>query len=357
MGNRGIILAAAMLMAAVFAAWPGIAAATAATEDSPEPSVATVNGDPVSVRMFQRRLARNRSLAYLHFREKHHASPGPDFWTTAHGGLTPGDWLKQRTLQDCVRTKVELGLAKEKGIVAATDYHAFLQALDKENERRRQALAAGEPIYGPQQYGEDQFFLYIMNNIRIALQRRLPEEELRASEEALRQYYESVKTVRYDRGNRVITWAIEIPFGRRHGYPETLTRDQAKAKMDEVKQRLESGERFEDLASEYNEGGVLNEETFDFESRLTDKSHRGGRRAEAMKLSEGETSEMFEDMSAFFILKCIQREPLGIQAFEEVQRDVRIAYVEQEYAALINRLVKSANVEVSQAVLDSIPVR
>ena len=325
-------------------------------EASLNTSVATVNGDPVSVRLFERRLARNRYAAFQHFGQTYGAKPGPEFWTTPYGGETPVEWLKKRTLEECVRIKVELGLAKSEGLIGSTSYATFLQSLDAENERRRKALAAGEPIYGPQQYREDQFFLYVTNNVRIALQKRLWEGRLHASEETLREYYESVKDTAYDRGYSVAVWAIEIHYGT-SGYGRSLTRAEAQEKIEEVKRRLDAGERFEDLAAEYNADGEAYEYFFDFESRSMDRSHRASIRDEAMALSEGETSAPFENMNAFFILKCIEKKALGCLPFDEVKGNVQRQYVEQRYQELVADLVKSASVQVDRAEWDRVEVK
>jgi len=319
--------------------------------------VATVNGDPISVRLFERRLARSRSLAFGYFGTRYGAVVDADFWTTPYEGEVPAEWLKQRMLEECVRIKIELGLAKESGVIEDTGYAALLQALDLENQRRREALAVGEPIYGPQQYREDEFFLYVMNNLRIAVEKRLWQGRLQASEETLRAHYEAMRDAHYDRGDRVRVWGIQIQYGARGGYREALTRDEARARIEGAQERLEQGELFEEVASEYNEDGGLNEEVFDFESRSGDRSHRAGRRAVAMELDEGETSEVFEDMSAFFILKCVEREALGYAPYEEVEGSVRRHYLHETYEGLIGDLVEGARVEVDQAVLEGIQVR
>jgi hypothetical protein len=319
--------------------------------------VAKVNDDPICPRLFERCLSRNRFFAYQYFKDKYGARGGRDFWTTSYDGEVPNEWLKQRTVKECVRIKIELGLAQENVVIADSSYAAFLQALEKENQSRREYLAAGLPIYGPQQYKEDEFFLYVMNNMRITLQKRLWHNRLHASEETLREYYESIKGKHYDRGNRVKVWGIAIHYGQREGYPDALTRDEAKVKIEEAKERLEKGERFEGLASEYNENGSLNEEVFDFENRSADKTHRYMRRLEAMKLAEGETSGIFEDMSAFFIVKCIEREDLGYRPFEEVRHNVRSHYTGEKYAELIDDLVRNAKVEINESVYDEIAVR
>jgi hypothetical protein len=322
-----------------------------------ERSVATVNGDPISLRLFERRLARDRFSAFQHFGSTYGAKPGADFWSTPHGAETPAEWLKQQTLNECVRINIELGLAKAEGIIGSTSYAAFLQALDKENERRREALAAREPIYGPQQYREDEFFLYVTNNVRIALQRRLWQGRLHASDDTLREYYESVKDSYYDRGHSVTLWAIEIHYGGTMGYGGSRARDEAKAGIEEVKRRLDAGERFEDLAAEQNENGEVYEYVFDFESRSIDRSHRASRRDEAMALSEGETSGVFESMSAFFILKCMEKKQLGYQPFDEVKGSVQRQYVEQKYQELKAELVESASVEIDREEWDRVEVR
>ena len=357
MSTSSVAVLVVTLALAATAAYAGSASDTEHRDDSLTTCVAKVNGDPVSVRLFERCLARNRFSAFHHFGAKYGAKPDADFWTTSHEGETPTDWLKQRVIEECVRIKIELGLAKEAGIIADTSYAAFLRALDKENERRTECLAKGEPIYGPQQYKEDEFFLYVMNNARIATQKRLSQERFSASEETLRECYESAKHTHYDRGHRVRTWAIDVQYGEREGYPASLTRDEAKAKIEEAKARLDDGDRFEDVASDYNEDGALNEEVFDFETRSADKSHRAVRRDEAMALSDGETSDTFEDMSAFFILKCVERERLGYQPYEEVRESVKRRYLEGRYQALVEQLVRTAEVEVNSPVYEGIAVR
>jgi hypothetical protein len=326
-------------------------------EESLTTYVAKVNGDPVSVRLFERRLARNRFSAFQHFGAKYGAKPDADFWTTSYQGETPAEWLRKRTLEECARIKVELGLAKENGVIADTSYAAFLRALDRENERRTECLAKGEPIYGPQQYKEDEFFLYLMNNARIATQKRLAQETFTATDETLEKYYESVKDRYFDRGYRAKVWAIEIIYGQRGGYPESLTRDEAKAKIEEAKKRLDKGERFEDVASEYNEDGSLNDYYFDHETRSLDKSHRASKREEAMRLSEGEISDIYDEMNSFFILKCIEKERLGHEPYEEVRGAVRRYYVEAEYQSLVGERVEAAEVEVNSPVYQGIAVR
>lgn len=318
--------------------------------------VAKVNGDAIVRGFFTRRVAANRAAAYRHFADKTGATPGAEFWTTDYGGETPVKWLTQRALDECMRIQVELGLAKRHGIVPDTSYAAFLKALDRENERRRAALARGEPIYGPQQYREDDFLVYVMNNLRLALQRQLAGNELKASEAALREYYQSVKEQHFDRGYRVKVWAIEVIAGAREGYAKSYTPEEARARIEEAKRKLEAGERFEAVAATYNENGELHERVFDFESRSADKM-QAAMRDEAMRLEEGQTSGIFQEMNALYVLKCIEKEPLGYRTFAEAQDLVTRMHLRQSYERLVDRLVKSATIKMNRAELDRVEVR
>ena len=319
--------------------------------------VAKVNGEVVSVREFERRIIRNRALAYNYFRQKYGAQDSADFWTTSYSGEVPVEWIRKKALDECVRIKIEQALARDKSVVGDISYTAFLDSLDRENERRRKALAAGQPIYGPQQYKEDEYFTYLFNNMLVELKRRLSQQEFHVSEETLRARYEADKDRLYARGDRVRAWVIEMPFYRRQDRPEPLTREQAKARIEEVKARLDKGELFEELATAYNEDRSLGEQTFDDTTARLDSSRRAEMRAQAMKLAEGETSDIFEELGTFYIVKGIEKESLGYQLFAKVRHNVRSRYVEERYEALIARLVTKAKVEINRSVYDSVQAR
>jgi hypothetical protein len=337
-----------------------------AYENAPKESliawVAKVNGDPICVRFFSRRVAANRAAAYREFAEEAGATPGADFWTNRYGAETPREWVVKRALAECVRMQVELGWGKREGLLPGTSYGEFLRALDRENERRRAALAKGEPIYGPQQYGEDEYFTYVMNNLRLRLEERVGEEEGKKGgpgglKPALQAYYEKVKERYFDRGYRVKVWAIEIIVGNREGWAQSYTLEEAKARITEAKARLDKGEPFEQVAAAYNENGGLHEQVFDFESRSADKTHRAGVRDEAMRLSEGETSGILFDFNTFYLLKCLEKEKLGLRPFEDVEDPVRRMYQRERYEQRVAELVKAAAIKVDQAELDRLEIR
>lgn len=155
--------------------------------------VATVNGLPVMVGEFELYLGRHRGLVQDYFHRRYGAGADGDFWTRSFDGEVPAQRLKQRALSDLIIVKLEQALALEHGLLEDASYSAFLQRLGAENARREEALRRGEVIYGPQQYGEAEYFSYLHANLVEQLKRRLEAGAFRASREQLLRHYRAVK--------------------------------------------------------------------------------------------------------------------------------------------------------------------
>ncbi len=336
----------------LLSAWVGIAACQA--DDS---WVARVNGEPIATRLFQRRVTRNRARAHMYFRQHYGATDSADFWTTSFSGEVPLDWVRRRALDECVIFKVQQMLARENGLLQDISYTAFLESLASENERRSRALEAGEPIYGPTQYREDEYFLHVFTNMVIELKRRLGERQLAPTDEEVRAHYEAVKDELYARQDRVTVQIISVPFRDMGSRPQHITREEAVPIIEVARGRLEAGDPFEELAREYNEDRRAAERTFDEDSRRFDDRRTPRLREEAMKLSPGETSDIFEEYNTFYIFRCTARSPIGYMPFEEVALSVRAHCVGQRYEDLILELVRDGAIEINRSAYDQVQVR
>jgi hypothetical protein len=252
---------------------------------------------------------------------------------------------------------VEQTLAKANGVIADISYSSFLESLAAENERRKKALSASEPIYGPKQYGEDTYFVYRFSNMVIELKRRLGRSELRPTEEQLREHYESVKDTLYKLEDTIKVWIISVPFKLSVDDSGGLSRDEARKKIEAAKGRLDGGEEFGVVAAAYNEDGSVGERTFDDNSRRFDERRRPGVREAAYSLSEGEVSGTIEERRAFHILMCVEREAAGHMPYDEVKHNVSANHVDCEYEKLVDDLVRTATVEINRPVYDALRVR
>lgn len=105
-------------------------------------AVATVNGDPITVREFVEALRRGRALH-------------PDL----------GD-LRRVALADCVEFKVIEQLAHRHGLLADASDAALRQAWAQENERRARSVAGGIVIYGPRHFAWEPYRMYWLDDLR-----------------------------------------------------------------------------------------------------------------------------------------------------------------------------------------------
>lgn len=154
-----------------------------------EPHVAVVNGEIISISEFEQQLAVQRANTYHYFKNKYKVEYSSDFWTMSYDGEIPQDYAKKNALNECIEIKLQQILAKKKGLIHDIDYDAFLQGLQKENERRKKAVENKQVIYGPVTYDASTYFSYVFSNLVIQLKQRLEGEEIIVSENEMQDYY------------------------------------------------------------------------------------------------------------------------------------------------------------------------
>lgn len=316
--------------------------------------VAYVNKEPIWAAHFKRRMQRERAMVHSYFNQKYNAQDHPDFWTTDYEGETPIEVLRQRTLEQCVRIKVKQLLGKEKGLVDDISYPTFLQNLKEENERRKIAVANNEVIYGPVQYRERDYFDYLMSIMGIAMERILAQGEFRASDETLRRYYESVKDKLYRQEDDIKIQLITIPYRDPDKSVERANRAMAREAIEKARIELEHEMPFEEVAEWYNPDGSLRERLFSMQTSRIDSMTVNVIKEKASVLSLGEVSGIIRAYGAFHIIKCVEREHYGHRPFEDVKENVRKVYVGEKYEAMVDDLVKKAEVRINKEVLSRI---
>jgi hypothetical protein len=130
---------------------------------NPDATALTVHGTAIPLRAVSIAMARERSTVVSDSGGA--ASSSPDFWQTQTGSTTPAKRLVDRAQRDVVRLQVQLELAQQSGVAAPTSYPQVLQAWQLENGRRAEALQAGKPVYGPQQFSESDYLDYFTGNL------------------------------------------------------------------------------------------------------------------------------------------------------------------------------------------------
>jgi hypothetical protein len=173
---RIFLIAAALLTATAVTLGIELARATPPTPAlSPQSMTValTVNGDSVPVREFELFVDQDRAATFGYFKEHYQDADKAGFWTTPYGGQTPRQYLFKLAVADTVRTTVQQALGRTYALMPGGGYAAFLLAWTAENARRLQAVSEHQPIYGPVQYTEANYFTYLFDELTTNLQAAL----------------------------------------------------------------------------------------------------------------------------------------------------------------------------------------
>lgn len=118
------------------------------------------------------------------------ADDAQGFWSTPISGVTPSQRLMRQATEDAVKTSVQFHLAEKYGLIGSANYGSLVVSFEAENRQRREALATGKPVYGPQQFTEDGYLAYVTGNLAAELQQKLVDKGvLAATEASLRRYF------------------------------------------------------------------------------------------------------------------------------------------------------------------------
>lgn len=341
------------VLIAAFAALIAIGATAAYTKQSQVSdfdTALTVNGVPVAAGEFRMHLSFvHVAKTYSYFKEKYGVDAGKDFWTTSYGGEIPIRYAREKTLQDEVRIKIQQILMKENGIAGDISYEGFLKSLKEENEKRQDAVKKGQAIYGPEQYGANEYFDYQLANYVYKLKQKLFSGKSAASEEELRKKYESDKETYYRLPDYVKLEKITIPFGS-----GTADRESAEQLITKAKRMIDSGRAFGEVAKQFNRDGKAEEQIFDETTAKNDDYLVPELKAVAGSMEPGQISGLIETKDEFVIVKCTDKKTNRYQSYTDVLDKVKTAYMDEQYEQLINKLVGEAHVQINQPVYEKI---
>jgi hypothetical protein len=318
----------------------------------PDRVVALVNGEPISELEFKLRLIQNRAYVYDYFKRKYGVSDHQKFWDMSYGGETPIKVARVKTLNECVTIKVQQILAKQKGIIRDISYQGFLEVLKQENLRRKEAVQQGRPIYGPRQYDESGYYYYLFENMVIRLKDVLAENELKVTDQQIAEYYQQIKDRKFRKEDAIKIQKLSISYTDKGS--EIAEREVVKSIMEQIRNRLLKGERFEEITRTCKLKNPLKlnygEQVMDSNSGRLDSRNNPILRSVADQTKAGQFSEVFEENGALMIIKPIVKTAGGYSDFNEYQDVVKSNLIDQRYDGLIDRLVKEAQIEIKDDV-------
>ncbi|SHO43789.1 peptidylprolyl isomerase [Anaerocolumna xylanovorans] len=315
--------------------------------------VAKVNGENIYLREYKQRLYGVRANVYDYFNKKYNANDSKSFWNKSYGGEVPIEAARKKALDECIQIKVQQILLKDKGIQEDISYKTFLKGLDEENKARKEAVKNQRVIFGPLQFGEKEYFEYQFSQMIIGLKEKMGEDDFKIDDNDEKALYDQIKNEDFKNPDSVKVERIIIPYAQMNGVVDESKKQDAKLRIDKIKQMLDSGENFEKLAKLNNPDNSLETKIFDSSTAKTDELTPKLLEC-AGKLAVGEISNVFDENNIYSIIKCVEHKNMGVKSFGEVKEAIRQMLIEKAYNEYINKLVKNAKVEVNQEIYSHI---
>ncbi|GAA3399504.1 hypothetical protein GCM10020370_00250 [Paenibacillus hodogayensis] len=298
-------------------------------------------------------LAKNRASTYTYFKGKYNVDDSPRFWDDNYGGEVPIEKLRNESLNEGAIIKIQQLLAKQKGIVKDISYPAFVQQLQAENERRKEAVRKKQAIYGPVSFDEKAYYGIVNGNLAAELKKKIGQESA-VSDQALQRYYELNKDVLFVKSDTIRIKKLSVALAD-HG---SLQKGDARALIDDIHDRWAAGEDLDKLLEAYepkNSRLIAKEEQILDDASIKDNARNSPILTDtAEQLSVGGISQVFEENGAFTMIVCLEKTPQGYRPFLEVKDQVKSDVIDQQYNELVAQLMKDAVIHINNSVYNSI---
>ncbi|MET7330981.1 hypothetical protein [Nonomuraea sp. NPDC005650] len=257
------------------------------------------------------------------------------------GGKSAIQRLSARALDEIRRDKTALLLAKEQHLIGSADHAAFLAELAAENERRADAIARGQVVYGLTEFSPEEYYSRRLTELTTSLKQRLSVDgPLRVTDADVRRAFDADRDA-WSANATTYTYAklvVPVPDGASAGYGAGLQR------------RVAAAGRLAELAD--REPGA----------RLTTAEQHGGGSAahdqELMavlgKLAPGEISGPVPGTGQVTYYQLNGKTVDEDAAFAEYSRRIRQSLIEEKFTQFLQRRVDGSVFKVDTAAVDAI---
>lgn len=316
--------------------------------------IARINGEPVTTTEFRNELKKHKAEVYSYFSSRNKLND--DFnWSSSYNGETPLDRLKKRAFESLTKTKVQLLLMKEKGLMSDISYDAFLRNLEETNKKRLESVQNKQPVYGPVQYSENNYFNYLFTNNVIRLKELMAGREISLEETDLKNFYDTIKTKLFKVPDDKLyeRYYLSLPPSA-----DSLKRSLLTGQLMKAREHLVNGLPSREVLKITNEGKVPVVK-FQTGEDKGEKTERKETEADSTfyysrRLALNEVSPIFEEQGNLNIIRIIQVKDNGFRPYAEVKKYLAGNLIDRTYTEIINNKAKQAKVEINQSLVDKI---
>ncbi|MEV4364775.1 hypothetical protein [Nonomuraea sp. NPDC049625] len=270
-------------------------------------------------------------------------------WNAKAGDRTALERLAARALDEIRRDKTALVLAKEQHLIGSVDHADFLAELAAENERRADAIARGQVVYGLAEFSPEEYYSHRLTGLTTGLKQRLSANgPLRVTDAEVRRAFDADRDS-WSANATTYTYAtlvVPVPDGA----PADHTADHTAGYAAGLQRRVAAAGRLAELAD--REPGA----------RLTTATQQGGGSAahdqELMavlgKLAPGQISGPVPGTGQITYYQLNGKTVDEDAAFAEYSRRIRQSLIEEKFDRFLQRRVASSVFKVDTAAVDAI---
>ncbi|MEU4231599.1 hypothetical protein AB0F17_45510 [Nonomuraea sp. NPDC026600] len=307
--------------------------------------VASVDGHAVTRDELLFHMRRLAPQVENELRNQYHLQDTTD-WTARTGDRTALQRLAARALDEIRRDKTTLVLAREEGLIGSPDHADFLTELAGENERRANAVAKGEVVYGLAEFSPEEYYSHRLTQLTTALTQRLNGKgTLQVTDADVRRAFDADRDA-WSANATTYTYAkLAVPV------PDGASGEDAYGKFAAgLQRRVAAADRLAKVAD--REPGA----------RLTTATHHGGGSAaqdqDLMavlgKLAPGQISAPVPGTGQITYYELNGRTVDENAAFAEYSRRIRQSLIEEKFHQFLQRRVDDSDIEVDTAAVDAI---
>jgi hypothetical protein len=302
--------------------------------------VATVDSEPIMRQEMELCEHKFKAEVLLDYKNKFDLQYDDHFWNNSRYGETPAKVLRIKAMNEAIDIKIQQLLAKKLGLITDISYKAFLNDLNTENLRRKEALVQHKVIFGPVQYTEENYFNYRFSNLVLTLKHELAKRVFHVTDEKLHTCYENTKDSLYKLPELIKVMRLELIYINKQDSMNPTKIREKDILIKEIQDRLLNGSFY---SREFNLSGkenwLLKSEMLLFDP-LVYQNREGEERAEVLrqieKVETGKFSPVLEIPGSYKFYQVLERKKSGYVPYETVRNSVENQFVNSKYTETVS---------------------
>ena len=315
-----------------------------------------VNGYAVSIEEFRWFMQQERAGVFQYVKTRYNLDYGKGFWDHNCEGTTPKAILHKRTIEHGVSEKVQQILFKELGLIQDTSYSVFLDNLEKLNREREKAVQQKRVIYGPVRYTQLQYYGHWMANLQIQAKEKLSQEQFGVTEQKLRAFYDEHKDEFFKKAGTITLEMVTMQAERQSDSGENS--ELLETTAGEIFSKIKGGQGIEQIMQEYVDRKDIKVSCCRFDEINDDRLSEIFTDSENFKkvkaMVPGQSVKLSASGSTLHIAKCISKTSGSYLPYENIKAVVKTKYLDQKYDQLVGDMVKKADIEINQKILEKL---